>query len=455
MAGSPGASLRGLGSAGLPHRLQGSDPPKPLLTPDARGHADDRRHRAAPPTASLSGVTPRPRRDQIAAGFTILFVTTGVNLSFGILFKPILLDLGGSRSTLALAATAGLLVNALGQPLFGTLIDRLGPRRVILPSMALMALGIGLVTLSAQPWQLILLYGVVAAVGYTGCGILPVSVHVTRWFPQERGFVMAVAACGFSLGQLVFSQLAVYAAAAAGWRRTYLLMAAIVAGFLAVIALWLRDGPRPAATGSHGQGCRDPSAAVGRSIDRRTALRTPAFWAMTTGLMGCGFTDFVLTTHLPAFATDLGLAPVVAANALSLWAAANVAGILAAGSLATRIGARWALVLTYGLRAASLFFLLLVRTPGELYLFAVLFGATFFTTAPLSSTLVGALFGPAHQGVIFGAANLFHHTAGALGSYAGGLAFDLTGSYRTIFLLSAILVTAAGAVTSLARHVTQ
>ena len=415
------------------------------------------------------------RRSALAAGFTVLFVTTGVNLSFGILFKPMLLTLGSDRSTLALAATAGLLVNAFGQPVFGALIDRVGPRLVILPSMALMVAGTALVALAARPWHLILLYGIVAAVGYTGSGLLPVSVHVTRWFPAERGFVMALAACGFSLGQLVFSQLAAWLVEAVGWRRTYLALAAILAGFLGLFAVWLRDAPGPprspgpaggpvparperqtsgpARAGRGAAPAAVPGAArVGAaSLDRRAALRTSEFWAMTIGLMGCGFTDFLLAIHLPPFAADLGLPPAVAANALSLWAAANVVGILVAGSVATRIGARWALVLTYGLRAGSLFYLLVVRTPAELYLFAILFGATFFTTAPLSSTLVGTLFGPAHHGTIFGATNLFHHTAGALGSYAGGLAFDWTGSYRAIFLLSALVATGSGLVTSLAR----
>ena len=405
------------------------------------------------------------RRSALAAGFTVLFVTTGVNLSFGILFKPMLLSLGSDRSTLALAATAGLMVNAFGQPVFGTLIDKVGPRRVILPSMALMVVGIALVSLAERPWQLILLYGVVAAIGYTGCTLLPVSVHVRRWFPAERGFVMALAASGFSLGQLVFSQLAARLVTAVGWRATYLVLAAILGGFLALFTAWLRDAPTRAAQpagGPSGGSTPAPAAAPradtrtmpggARSLDRRGALRTTAFWAMTVGLMGCGFTDFLLTTHLPAYAADLGFPPAVAANALSLWAAANVVGILLAGSVATRIGARWALVLTYGLRAASLFYLLTAGTPAQLYFFAILFGATFFTTAPLSSTLVGTLFGPLHHGMIFGAANLFHHTAGALGSYAGGIVFDWTGSYRAIFLASALIATGSGLVTSLARR---
>ncbi len=390
---------------------------------------------------------PRVPWTALGTGFAVLFVCSGVNFSFGILFKPILMELGSDRSTLALAATASLCLNAVGQPLLGALIDRIGPRRVILPSMALMALGTGLAGLAQSPWHFVLLYGVVVAVGSTGTGILPISVHITRWFPGERGFVMAVAASGFSLGHLVFTQLAARATVAAGWRRAYRLMAAILLAALPVIAVWLRDAPRVGPRGAAGNPTRD---ALG-SVSRRAALGTPAFWWLTIGLMGCGFTDFLLTTHLPAFAADLGLAPTVAANAVSLWAAANIAGILVAGSFAARVGSRQALVATYALRAVSLFYLSSVRDAWQLYLFAILFGATFFTTAPLSSTLVGSLFGPAHHGLIFGTANLFHHIAGAIGAYAGGVVFDLTGSYLTIFLASGIMVTVSAAVTWLAR----
>jgi len=399
---------------------------------------------------------PSPARgswSQVGAGFTVLFIASGVNFAFGILFKPILVELGSDRATLALAATASLLVNAAGQPVLGAVVDHLGPRRVVLPSLALMALGTGLVGLVGSPWHVVLLYGVVAAIGNTGAGILPISVHVNRWFPAERGGIMAVTASGFSLGHLVFTQAAAHAALALGWRRTYGVLALTVAAFLLVTAAWLRDAPRgvlgPPRAAPVGSG-PDRVEPV-RSLDRRAALGTSGFWGMTGGLMGCGFTDFLMTTHLAPFATDLGLSPAVAANAISLWAAANIAGTLVAGSIATRIGARPALVLTYLLRAASLLFLPWVHETWQLYLFAIAFGATFFTTAPLSATLVGSLFGPAHQGTIFGAANLFHHTAGAFGAYAGGLVFDRTRSYAPIFLASGVLVLGSAAVTALAR----
>jgi predicted MFS family arabinose efflux permease len=254
---------------------------------------------------------------------------------------------------------------------------------------------------------------------------------------------MAVTACGFSLGHLAFTQVAAHAAAAVGWRRTYLLLAAVLAAALAGMAAWLRDGPRPAPPAADG--------GSGGGLDRRAALGTGGFWCMTGALVGCGFTDFLLTTHLAPFATDLGLSAAVAANAVSLLAAANVVGILVAGTMAARVGARWALVGTYALRAAALYYLVSVRETWQLYVFAVLFGATFFTTAPLSSTLVGELFGARHHGAIFGSANLFHHLAGGLGAWLGGLTFDLAGSYRPIFLASGVVVTASALISALAR----
>jgi MFS family permease len=308
--------------------------------------------------------------------------------------------------------------------------------------MALLAAGTGLVAAADRPWHVIVLYGVVAAAGYTGSGILPISVHIARWFPGERGFVTAVAACGFSLGQLVFAQVAAGLLATVGWRAAYVTLAGVLAVFLPVIGLWLHDA-RPTAA--------PPATAAEPSLSRRDALATGGFWGLTLGLVGCGFTDFLLTTHLAPFATDLGLSTGVAANALSLWAAANVVGILLAGGLATRVGTRTALVLTYLVRATALFWLPRVREEWQLYVFAILFGATFFTTAPLSSTMVGQLFGPAHHGAIFGAANFFHHTAGALGSWAGGLAFDLTRSYTGIFLASGVVVLGSATASALAR----
>lgn len=175
---------------------------------------------------SLSaGISRQGQRAAVSAGFLVLFVCTGANYVFGVLFRPILDEFGWTRATLSTTASVAIIVYAFGQFFAGRLIDRFGCRRVILPSMLVMALGIGLTATARAPSQLTLWLGVIASIGYSGTGILPISILIGRWFPDRSSMVLAVAACGFSLGQLVFSQFALWAAATAGWRGAYLWIA--------------------------------------------------------------------------------------------------------------------------------------------------------------------------------------------------------------------------------------
>lgn len=172
----------------------------------------------------------------------------------------------------------------------------------------------------------------------------------------------------------------------------------------------------------------------------------------TFGLLGgayfaCGFTDFMITTHLAALAVDRGLGQSTGAHALSLLAVTNVAGLLVAGRLADRTSTRTALIGVYLVRALALTLLPFAGGRGGLYLFAILFGLTFFTTAPLTSALVNEHYGLARTGRVFGAANAIHHVAGATGAYLAGRVFDATGSYLPAFVLGAAVVYAAAVLT--------
>jgi hypothetical protein len=231
---------------------------------------------------------------------------------------------------------------------------------VILTAMALMTVGTALASRVGGPWQFIALYGVVIAVGYTGCGILPVSVHVSRWFPGERGFVSAVAASGFSLGQVTLTQVAARAAAQMGWRDTYVLLAAVLGAALVLFHFTLRDAPATAAerdpTGDaprHGPPTQSPAGGV-RPLDRRAALGTVAFWGLTVGLMGCGFTDFLMTTHLAAYGPTSAWRPPCGQRPPS-WAPPT------SSASSSRVGNPHrnpaGAGLTYALRAAALFYL--------------------------------------------------------------------------------------------------
>jgi predicted MFS family arabinose efflux permease len=97
-------------------------------------------------------------------------------------------------------------------------------------------------------------------------------------------------------------------------------------------------------------------------------------------------------------------------------------------------------VAAYVVRAVALTWLPFVGDAAGLYVFAALFGATFFTTAPLMSGLVNEIYGMALTGRVLGAVNVVHHLAGAGGSYVAGLVFDVRQSYLPIFVAGAVMV---------------
>ena len=396
------------------------------------------------------------RLGALAAGFAVLFVGTGVNFAFGILFKPILVELGVGRSTLALAATASLLVNAAGQPAFGALVDRFGPRRVILASMALMTVGTALVSRVARA------VAVHPALRGRGRGRLhglrdpaglgprrPLVPRRARVRDGGRGERVLARASRIHPGRRPRGRRG-------RWRQTYLLMAAVLAGSVGVFLFALRDAPVPVRAGA-------PEPAAAARIRATGAVRArvprPPDRAQDAGLLGADRGTHGLRLHgLPDDHAPGGPCGRPRADGRGRRQRSEPLG---GGQ---RRSASWppapwppgsapasALVLTYGLRAAAFFYLPFVREPWHLYVFAGLFGATFFTTSPLSSTLVGQLFGPPTTARSSGPRTSSTTARARWAPSPAGLVFDLAGSYRPIFLLAGIVVVGSAAVTSFAR----
>lgn len=385
----------------------------------------------------------RARLGVVVVSFVTLLVSSGVNMSFGVFLAPLADEFGGSRAAVSLAATTHLVLLGVAQPLFGRMIDAFGPKRAVVLGLALMSVGALATSQATAVWHLYVSYGVLGGMGFTGAGILTVAVLVLRWFRRRRGTALTMIATGSSLGQAIFYQAASWLIVAHGWRAASAVFGALLAALLPV-CLWLvRDDP-PGETTAEPSVASSPAAAP---TGLRGVVMGRTFRLLAGAYLACGFTDFMITTHLPALAVDRGLGPMTGARALSVLAVANVAGLLLAGRFADRAGHRLALVVVYLVRALALTLLPFVAGPAGLFGFAFLFGLTFFTTAPLTSALVNELYGLALTGRVFGAANAVHHLAGAAGAYLAGEAFDLTRSYLPVFVLGAAMVYAATVLT--------
>jgi OFA family oxalate/formate antiporter-like MFS transporter len=170
------------------------------------------------------------------------------------------------------------------------------------------------------------------------------------------------------------------------------------------------------------------------------AARAGSFWLLLASQLICGIGCGFMMTHIVIFVTDVGYSAMIGATLLSVEGGVNLAGVLLTGHMSDRISRNRVLSLTHFIRSLSFatVVIFILNDGGSLWLLYVavaMFGFGFFTTAPLASGLVADLFGNLRMGTFIGAIMSCHMIGMALGAYAGGITFELTGSYHLFFLI--------------------
>jgi predicted MFS family arabinose efflux permease len=376
-----------------------------------------------------------------AAGFLILFISGGARFAIGLTFKPMVDDLGWERSELGLAVGVYLVVSAFATFLAGRLADRTGPRMLLVTGVTVSGIGIGLMCLVGLPWHALVLYGLVFAAGNGLASLTPVGVMVTRAFPARTGFANAAVISGTSMGQLIMTAVLAALLLQIGWRAIFLWLGVI---HLALLPFLLFALPKGMAGGA--------SAGTPGGLGVRDAARTPRFWLLLAIYAICGFDDFFVATHVVAFALDRGVDQLVAGNLLALMGLTGLLGLVATGLVSDRAGPAWTTAAAFAARVAVFGLIAIDQSALSIAIFALVFGATFLVTAPLTVLFVRDHFGMAHLGALTGLITMVHQIFGGLGAYAGALIFDTSGSYDAAFVLMLAASVLALALTMLVRR---
>lgn len=363
----------------------------------------------------------------LVAGFAVLFVGGGARFAIGLTLKAVVDDLGWGRSELGLAVALFQVVSAVCMFLAGRLSDRASPRLVLAGGLLVAGIGIGAMSLVAAPWHALVLYGIVFAAGNGAASLIPVSVMVTRAFPARAGLANAAVTAGMSLGQLVMIAVLAAVLVAIGWRSVFVWLGAAHLILLPLLLGAIRGGG--AARGE----AHTRRAATGLSI--RQAARTRAFWALLGVYAICGLDDFFVSTHVVALAQDRGLDAYLAGNLLAVMGLTALIGVMAAGAWSDRAGPLWPATASFVARLAVFGLILIDQSPVSVAIFALVFGATFLVTAPLTVVFVNQHFGSRHLGGLTGLITMVHHIAGGLGAYVGAVTFDRLGGYDAAFVL--------------------
>ena len=366
----------------------------------------------------------------LAVGFVVLFFGTGTRYVFGLVLVPMSEDLNLSRSTLSSALLAFMLVSAVAMPIVGRLIDRHSIKLIMAVGAVISALSIAMLGAVNSAWQLFVLYGVLYAIGFAAISVAPVSVLMSRWFPNNTGLASSAAITGNGTGQLVIIALLTSFLSDIGWRRAYFVLGVVNAAVvIPLVLLFVRSGQSLTAARP-----RSGDAAEGSSSIREV-LVAREFWLVTIMYTVCGFQDFFFATHIVAFAQDRGVSDFLAGNILAFMGLAGLVGVLLSGGLADRHGACRPTLLCFFLRIGLFGYILFMQDPISIAAVALVYGFTFTMTAPLTVVFAGNIFGTARLGSVSGLINMVHQVAGGLGALVGALIFDATGSYTGAFVL--------------------
>jgi MFS family permease len=367
-------------------------------------------------------------------------VALGVRGTIGLLVNPWEAEFGWDRAAVSLTASLGFVVYGLAQAFSGRWADRTGPRVIFATSIAILGVGTMAVSSIVTLWQAYAIFGVLVMLGIGGASSPTSAVAVARWFTARRGLALGIVGAGSAAGQFVLVPVMATLIGSLGWRAAFLwLGVGILAVALPIVVLLLRDDA------SQGVGRAGAAASdVGSPMPMAEILRHANFWWLALSFFVCGVTTSgLIDTHFIPYAQDHHVAAVTAATAFGLLSLVNMVFTTLSGAVADRLGYTRLLGWIYAGRAVTLVFLVFARDPASLFVFAVAFGIVDFSTVAPTTALSTVIFGRRSAGTVFGLVALSHQIGSALGSYAGGLVHDLTGSYAGFILAGAALSGAA------------
>jgi MFS family permease len=181
----------------------------------------------------------------------------------------------------------------------------------------------------------------------------------------------------------------------------------------------------------------------------KRAFGDPSFTLIFLGFFSCGYQLGFVTAHFPAFVTEMcgpiapggllagmGIATTSALGAISISVIGlmNIAGSLTAGWMGSRFPKKYLLSAIYlGRTLAAIAFIVTPMTPASVLIFSAVMGSLWLATVPLTSGLIGHIYGMRYMGTLYGLVFFSHQVGSFLGVWLGGRMYDITGNYTLVW----------------------
>jgi MFS family permease len=374
----------------------------------------------------------------VICGGVILTIGIGSRQSFGIFQTPIAADLNVGRELWSFGNAVSMLLLGLCSPFVGNLADRFGSARTVAGGGVIYVAGMLIMATATEGVQLTL-GNALTGVGMAAAGFGPIFGVITRQTPVvKRSIALGVATAAGSFGQFAVVPLASALQARFGDWHTTMLILALMSLAVLPLTLGLRED----------RGARPGSARPQSSREAlEEAFGNGSFWLLTVGFFVCGFHVAFVGLHLPAYISDQAIGMTAFGRtitplelggwAIGLVGLFNIAGSLLWAWLGGRHKRKDMLALLYLLRSlVFIAFLALPLSALSVLAFAAALGFLWLGTVPLTSGLVGYLFGPVYMSTLYGIVFFSHQLGSFLGGWGAGRLYDVRGNYDAMWWLS-------------------
>ncbi len=349
-----------------------------------------------------------------------------VPYTFSLFLGPLHDAFGWKREAISNAFAITALTVAACSPTIGSLLDRLPPRRIILPCIVVFACGMASLSLLrghiAQFYASYLLLGIVG----NGTAQLAYSRAVLTWFEQRRGLALAIVLTGSGTGSILLPIIAQHVITTNGWRASYLTLGSIALVGFPLTALLVRNRKIVETESTH--------SAVATKIG--AVLKTRIFWLIALPVTLSAFSLNAAIAHLAALLTGRSITPASAALALSMLGVSGILGRLITGHLLDRLFAPFVSVGVLLIAGLGVLTIAYATTASLGIAGAFLMGFGAGSEADVVPYLIAKYFGRSRFSTLYGLSWTAYAVGGAIGPVLMGHAFDKAGTYLPSTVLS-------------------
>ncbi|HEX9453560.1 MAG TPA: MFS transporter [Candidatus Binatia bacterium] len=378
---------------------------------------------------------------------------------FTVFFLPVTAELGLTRAATSLAFSLARAQGSFASPLVGYLVDRYGPKPMMVTAALLAGVGYILFSWVYDYTTFLIVYLGVISISFTAGFVHAPTIVANNWFIRLRARAMTVVSAAVPVGGAIITPALAVLVRTVGWRWS-----AMISGILFLViglplTLMIRRSPESMGMAPDGRplGEKDLVDSANTTVTApnsdshvtaRQALRSPIFWILIVSMTARSAAFTTVTTHFIPMMVWKGLSETEASVLLAGFAIINLPIHFLLGWIGDFVNKP-------KLTAICMLLGMLAVVPMQLTdsLWALWFFAGLYTvldaSIPVFWAAVGDFFGRRSFGTIRGNMNLFYTWGAVLGPVTAGAIYDRTQSYAAVFNAMTIALLIATAMTAL------